>query len=173
MIAANRARDGAGERSSIIVDAGLDFESLYVTEHDQLVRFAGLVAGSTVLAEDLAQDAFAKLYSRFGRIENPAAWLRTVVANSAKNEFRRSAVRRRFLERHGPLHGGVATDRSANELIESLRTLPARQRAVIVLRFYEDRPEAEIAAILGVRLGSVKSSLHRSLTALRQEIPYE
>jgi len=60
-----------------------------------------------------------------------------------------------------------------NELIDSLRRLPARQRAVVALRYYEDRPEAEIAELLGIRLGTVKSSLHRAHTALRQELTHD
>jgi RNA polymerase sigma-70 factor (sigma-E family) len=149
--------------------AAASFEAMYRSEHDALVRLAALVTGSTLVADDLVQEAFAKLHPRWSRIDNPPAWLRTVVLNGARNELRRAALRRRFLDRTSP-SSGVQRDPAVHELIDSLRRLPTRQRAVIVLRYYEDRPEAEIAELLGIRLGTVKSSLHRAHTALRQEL---
>lgn len=144
------------------------FVEIYVDEHDRLVRLAALLLGSTAVAEDLVQDAFAKLHDRLGRVETPAAWLRTVVVNACKNERRRWAVARR----HARLLAvdAVEHDPPVNELIDSLRSLPARQRAVVVLRFYEDLTEADIAALLGIRIGTVKSSLSRALVRLREEV---
>lgn len=151
------------------LDASAEFEAIYLAEHDALVRLAALVTGSTVVADDLVQEAFAKLHPRLARIDNPAAWLRTVVVNGARNELRRAALHRRLLGRT-PRSAAVHIDRPVSELIDSLRRLPARQRAIVALRYYEDRPEAEIAELLGIRLGTVKSSLHRAHTALRQEM---
>ena len=153
-----------------MLDRGDGFEALYEAQHDRLVRAAALMTGSTAAAEDMVQEAFAKLHLRWGRVDEPAAWLRTVVMNSAKNELRRSSVRRRFLERNGPRAVTAHLDQPVNEIVHSLRRLPARQRAVVVLRYYEDLPEAEIAELLGIRLGTVKSSLHRALEALRNEV---
>ena len=148
------------------------FEAAYRAEHDALVRLAALVTGSTIVAEDLVQEAFAKLHPRWSRIDNPAAWLRTVVLNGARNELRRAALRRRLLD-GTPRSSAVHADHAVNELIDSLRQLPIRQRAVVVLRYYEDRSEAEIATLLGIRLGTVKSSLHRAHAALRQELSHD
>ncbi|MCU1396542.1 MAG: SigE family polymerase sigma factor [Ilumatobacteraceae bacterium] len=155
-----------------VASAGAAFAAVYTAEHDPLVRLAALVTGSTIVAEDLVQEAFAKLHPRFARIDNPPAWLRTVVLNGARNELRRAGLRRRLVERT-PRAAGTHVDAPVNELIDSLRRLPARQRAVVVLRYYEDRPEAEIAELLGMRLGTVKSSLHRAHTALRQELSHD
>ncbi len=144
------------------------FADIYAREHDRLVRLAALVLGSTAVAEDVVQDAFAKLYGRLDRVDTPAAWLRTVVVNGCRNERRRWAVARR----HAPLLAVDVIERDAptHELIDSLRALSTRQRTVVVLRFYEDLPEAEIARLLGIRVGTVKSSLHRALARLREEV---
>jgi RNA polymerase sigma factor (sigma-70 family) len=64
----------------------------------------------------------------------------------------------------------VEQDAPVHELIGSLRSLPIRQRTVVVLRFYEDLPEADIADLLGIRIGTVKSRLHRALARLREEV---
>jgi RNA polymerase sigma-70 factor (sigma-E family) len=148
----------------------LALEHVYAAEHASLVRTASLISGSQATGEDLVQEAFAKLYPRIDHITNPAAWLRTVVVNGARNDIRRMIVRRRFLAEHAPLGNAISEPESRSALIESLRRLPGRQRAVVVLRFYEDRSEQDIADVLGVRLGTVKSSLHRALATLRQEM---
>ncbi len=148
----------------------LALEHVYAAEHASLVRTATLISGSQATGEDLVQEAFAKLYPRIDQISNPAAWLRTVVVNGARNDIRHAIVRRRFLAEHAPLRTDIGEPESGSGLIESLRRLPGRQRAVVVLRFYEDRSEQDIADVLGVRLGTVKSSLHRALATLRQEM---
>jgi RNA polymerase sigma-70 factor (sigma-E family) len=149
-----------------------DVAALYAEHHARLVRLAYLIVGSATAAEDVTQEAFAKLHERIDRIDNPGGWLRTVVVNGARNEVRRLGARRRLVER---LRSGRASElfEGPPELIASLRRLPVRQRAVIVLRFYEDLAEADIAATLGMRIGTVKSSLHRGLAALRDQLGTE
>jgi RNA polymerase sigma-70 factor (sigma-E family) len=144
------------------------FAEVYRSEHDQLVRLASLLLGSSTVAEDVVQDAFAKLHQRRRRVDSPAAWLRTVVVNGCRNERRRWAVARRHA--HLLAVDSVEPDAPVDELIGSLRSLPVRQRTVVVLRFYEDLPEADIAELLGIRLGTVKSRLHRALAQLREEV---
>ncbi len=144
------------------------FADVYRSEHDHLVRLASLLLGSSTVAEDVVQDAFAKLHGRLRRVDNPAAWLWTVVVNGCRNEKRRWAVARRHA--HLLAVDTVEPDVPVDELIGSLRSLPIRQRTVVVLRFYEDLPEADIAALLGIRLGTVKSRLHRALAQLREEV---
>lgn len=165
--------DATGGAANGLGQPGLDastagFAEIYTDEHDRLVRLAALLLGSTAVAEDVVQDAFAKLHGRIGRVDTPAAWLRTVVVNACRNERRRWVVARR----HAPLLAvdAVQPDTPVHELIDSLRLLSTRQRAVVVLRFYEDLPEADIAALLGIRIGTVKSSLHRALARLREEV---
>lgn len=145
-----------------------EFARLYHDRFLPLVRLAGLLTGSGAAAEDIVQEKFAKLHIRFGRVLNPEAWLHTAVVNACRNERRRLGVARRY----APLlaERGSAVDPVDSELIASLRRLPHRQRAVVVLRFYLAMPEAEIAEVLGVRPGTVKSSLHRALQRLRLEV---
>ena len=141
---------------------------LYLAQFDPLVRLAALLVGSTPAAEDIVQDAFVKLHDRMGRIDVPIAWLRVTVVNACRNERRRLGTARRYASRVAT--NAAVLDEPVDELVASLRRLPARQRAVVVLRFYLDLPEAEIAALLGVRLGTVKSSLHRALARLHTEV---
>jgi RNA polymerase sigma-70 factor (sigma-E family) len=143
------------------------FEALYTAEHDRLVRLAVLILGSSMAAEDVVQEAFAKLHRRLDGLDNPAAWLRVAVVNGCRNEHRRLAIGRRHAHRVVP---GRTTGVESPELIASLRRLPLRQRTVIVLRYYEDLPEAEIAKLMKVQVGTVKSTLHRALSKLRQEV---
>ncbi|MDO8390294.1 MAG: sigma-70 family RNA polymerase sigma factor [Actinomycetota bacterium] len=144
------------------------FAALYVAQFDPMVRLAVLLVDSTAAAEDLVQDVFAKLLERFSTVDDPPAWLRVAVTNACKNERRRLGTFRR----HAPRLADptVDTDRPVDELIASLRRLPYRQRAVVVLRFYLGLSEAQIAATLDVRPGTVKSSLSRALARLRVEV---
>ena len=141
---------------------------MYLAHHDRLVRVAYLIIGSQPAAEDVVQDAFAKLHERLDGIRQPAAWLRTVVVNAAKNEIRRQVNRRRLLARLGRAQA-VDPPAEPSGMLVALATLTPRQRAVVVLRFYEDLSEAEIAAHLRIRPGTVKSNLHRAVQTLRAD----
>jgi RNA polymerase sigma-70 factor (sigma-E family) len=163
-----RVDDAAGAVAFEPVDVPLDFAALYAAHHDRLVRLAALLQGSSIAAEDSVQEAFAKLHDRLDRVEAPAAWLTTAVVNASRNQRRHQAVVRRVLP--WLARPPVAPDEPVHELVASVRRLPHRQRAVVVLRFYEDLPEAEIASILGVPIGTVKSNLHRALARLRVEV---
>ena len=144
------------------------FAAVYAEHFDPLVRLAALLLGSTAAAEDVVQEAFAKLEPRLSSVVVPPAWLRTAVVNGCRNERRRLGTIRRHASRLAI--GPSQFDEPVHELIASVRRLPYRQRAVVVLRFYLDLPEAEIAQILGVRPGTVKSSLHRAMARLESEI---
>ena len=148
-------------------DEVVSFDAVYAAEREGLVRLASLILGSTFAADDVVQDAFARLLGRFGRVTNPAGWLRVAVVNGCRNEHRRLRVSRRHAQGLDTV-GPVAPD-TTPELIGLLRHLPTRQRAVVVLRFYEDLPEAEIARLMRIRVGTVKSTLHRALARLRKE----
>lgn len=144
------------------------FASLYSSHYDQLVRLASLLTSSSMVAEDIVQEAFAKLHNRFDRIEVPRAWLRVAVVNACSNERRRLSTARRLAPRLA--RQTTTTADPMPELMASLQRLPDRQRAVVVLRFYLDLPEADIAKALGMRPGTVKSSLHRALARLQTEV---
>ena len=139
----------------------LTFEALYLAQYGAMVRLAFvLVDGS---AEEVVQDAFAKVYQRWGSIDRPSAYLRTCVINGARDVLRRRRLA--VWRRPDPLP--QAADLAADHLLDALAVLTPRKRAAVVLRYYEDLSEAEIAEVLGVRPGTVKSMLHRSLLQLR------
>jgi len=158
---------GSGER---------DLAELYRRHVPDAVRLAYLMTGDRMLAEDLAQDAFVRLTGRFAHLRNPDAfpsYLRRTVVNLVKNHYRRRKVERTHIEsyRHLPEPDADLPDGATEELIRSaLADLPYRQRAAIVLRFYEDLPEKRIAELLRCRPGTVKSLVSRGLASLRAEI---
>ena len=129
---------------------------------------AHLLSGDASIAEDIAQDSFDRLRKRFDTIDAPWAYLRVVITNACRSHHRtaaRDAARARKV--------GVPTDPElgARELLDAVDRLPYRQKAVIVLRFYEDLTEQEIAAALGCRPGTVKSLSSRALERLAKEVP--
>jgi RNA polymerase sigma-70 factor (sigma-E family) len=145
------------------------FERLYADAYVPMVRLAFLLTGSASSAEELVQDAFVRVFARWGDVESPHAYLRQAVVNACHSHHRR---RGREL-RHGP---GAATrarvaDVEVDLTRQALDTLPERQRKAVVLRYYEDLSEAQIAEVLGCRPGTVKSLLSRAMTRLRKVLP--
>ncbi len=142
------------------------------------MRTAYLLTGNQADAEDLLQTALAKVYLSWDRVRDQGAleaYARTVLARTHVSVWRRAATRRerptadvpdRFVA--GP-DEGVLEDRDL--VFRGLATLGPRQRAVVVLRYYEGLTEPEIAAVLGCSVGTVKSQLHRGLARLRERIP--
>lgn len=137
-----------------------------------LVRFAVALTGDRALGEDLVQDALAKVVRRFGRriaVDRPEAYVRQVVVR----EFLQWRRRRRFLEvGELPDVADVANDVDGEPdqrdvMWHFLATLPRKQRAVLVLGFYEDLPDDEIASLMGCTSGTVRSQRMRALRALR------
>jgi RNA polymerase sigma-70 factor (sigma-E family) len=147
---------------------------LYERHASDAVRLAYLLTGDRALAEDLVQEAFVRMYGRFRDLRSPDAfpwYLRRTVVNLANSHFRHAKVERTYVERQGRSPDewtqGIG---SRQEMWESLSRLPERQRAAIVLRYYEDLTEAQTAEVLGCRLGTVKSLVSRGLDALRKEM---
>ena len=146
---------------------------LYTRHAAEAIRLAYFLTGDRLLAEDLVQDAFVKLAGRLVHLRDPGAfdaYLRRTVVNLANSHFRRRQVEREYLRHSATEPAAVAnapdTDRR-HELWTDLQRLPARQRAAIVLRIYEDLPEARVAEILGCRPGTVRSLVSRGLAQLR------
>ncbi len=142
------------------------FESLYASEYRPLVRVAFVMLGGSNRAEEVVQDAFGRVYERWSSLDNPGGYLRTCVVNGCRDVLRRQrlAVWKR------PDPSPVFVELGFDHLADALTRLSPRQRAAVVLRYYADLPEAEIAEALGVRPGTVKSLLHRGLAQLREEI---
>jgi RNA polymerase sigma-70 factor (sigma-E family) len=149
---------------------------LYLAYSDGAVRLAYLLTGDRSLAEDLVQDAFVKLAGRFADLRDSGAfeaYLRKTVVNLARMHFRRRRVERAYLdrERREPARQATLPDVAAyEEMKEALLLLPHRQRAALVLRYYEDLSEAQIAEVLRCRPGTVKSLLSRGIAELRTHI---
>jgi RNA polymerase sigma-70 factor (sigma-E family) len=140
-----------------------DFDACYRRLWPGMVRLAHLVCGSEAVGEEVAQDAFLGLQQRWSVVEQPEAYVRSAVLNRA-----RTAARRAGRERLGEVPDRPRDLSPESDAIwEVLRRLPERQRAAVVLRYYEDLPEAEIARLLGCRPGTVKSLLHRALARLK------
>jgi RNA polymerase sigma-70 factor (sigma-E family) len=151
---------------------------LYRAHALRLTRLAYVMIGDRGLAEDIVQEAFAGLHRRWGRLSDTSKavfYLRSSVLNGCRTVLRRStAARALTLIDLGEVPMSVvasaeATALSAEErraLMSAIRRLPARQREALVLRFYLDEPEAEIARLMGIRPGTVRSTTYRALAAL-------
>jgi DNA-directed RNA polymerase specialized sigma24 family protein len=132
-----------------------------------MVRLAHALTGSAESAEDVVQDAFARLHGRKGRIENPGGYLRTTVVNLCRDRERHRRRERRLDTR---MLAPPSLSLGALELVDVLLRLQYRQRAVLVMRYWGDWSEAEIAHALGCRPGTVKTLASRGLARLRKEI---
>jgi RNA polymerase sigma-70 factor (sigma-E family) len=136
----------------------------------RLYRTAYLLLGEHALAEDLVQTTLVKTYVSWGRVREVDAahrYARTVLFNTAASWFRRPGWRRELPTESMP-EGQYTEDTAARPaVIAALRQLPARQRAVVVLRYYEDLDVRETAAALGVSQGTVKSQTSAALERLR------
>ncbi|HSL10919.1 MAG TPA: SigE family RNA polymerase sigma factor [Actinomycetota bacterium] len=146
---------------------------LYEASAPRAVRLAYLLTGDRTVAEDIAQDAFVRVAGRLAHLRAPHAfdaYLRSAVVNLSKNHFRRRAIERGYLQRQRAPHPvagpetGVA-DRHA--VMAALAALPPKQRAAIVLRYYEDQPEGAIADILRCRPATVRSLVARGMASMR------
>jgi RNA polymerase sigma-70 factor (sigma-E family) len=138
-----------------------------------MVRLAYALTGDQGHAEDVAQTAFARAYASWPRVSragNPEAYVRRIVVNENLNRFRKHRVAERLTgtlpESGAPDATRTSDDRSA--LIAALQQLGPRQRAVVVLRYWLDLSETEVATALGCSVGTVKSQASRALASLRQ-----
>lgn len=141
------------------------FEDLFHAERVPMTRLAYLLVGSEAVAEEVVQDAFAQVYERWHRLDRPGGYLRTCVVHGA-----RRAGKRRSRELRVVHEGPTTSALDARELLDALARLRPAWRSVVVLRFYGDMTQEEIAEVLGMRVGTVKSTLHRALGQLREEI---
>lgn len=158
-------------------DSGV--ELLFRTHRLQMVRLAKLLVDDKETAEDVVQDAFAALHRRWaslGSQEAAGAYLRTAVINGCRSALRRRRTARTSQWRQYESLIEDPADRPAmlaaehGEVLDALRRLPSRQREVIVLRYWAELGEAEIARTLGISVGAVKSSASRGRDALAAKL---
>jgi RNA polymerase sigma-70 factor (sigma-E family) len=151
--------------------------ALYQSSALGLIRMAYVMLGDLPSAEDVVQEAFYGLYRRWDRLADTTGalyYVRTSVLNGCRSALRRQAVRRGFLQ-HGPgadpppavsAETVVLGGEQREDVIRALRRLPDRQREVLMLRFYAELPDEQIARVMGIRPGTVRSTAFRALDAL-------
>ncbi|GAA4523709.1 SigE family RNA polymerase sigma factor [Nonomuraea ferruginea] len=155
-------------------DADMAVTALYSAHFRSLVRLAVLLVRDMATAEEVVQDAFVAIHGAWRRLRDPdkaLAYLRQSVVNRSRSVLRHRAVVEKYAPKGLPdapsaEHGAIGEfERSA--VIEALRALPSRQREALVLRYYGDLSEAEIAHAMGISKGAVKSHTARGMAALR------
>ncbi|MFC1439409.1 SigE family RNA polymerase sigma factor [Streptacidiphilus sp. N1-10] len=143
-----------------------------------LVRLAILLVDDLQNAEDVVQESFTALYQRHGErlddLDNALAYLRTTVVNNARSVLRRRQTARAYVPPHEPDAGSAEDQAVLNDehrrVLAALRELTDRQREVLVLRYWSDLTEAQIAETLNLSRGAVKSTASRALDALEKKL---
>jgi RNA polymerase sigma-70 factor (sigma-E family) len=161
-------RRAPGTTTVTTADQGID--ELYKQVHVRTVRLAVMLTGDPGVAEELMQEAFVRVWRSWDRIRDVEAargYLRTTVVNLSRSYLRRRAleVRHRFRR----VDDAVQIDPDARiDLLRAVAKLPARQRACVALRFYEDLSESQTAEVLGISVGAVKSQTFKALQRLER-----
>ena len=148
---------------------------LYRRHAPDAIRLAYLLTGDRALAEDLVQEAFVRMFGRFRDLRHLdafGAYLRKTIVNLSRSHFRRVKVERAYVAREAraPVSAEAPDIGARDEMWQALLRLPERQRTAIVLRYYEDLSEAEMADAMRCPAGTVKSLVSRGIGRLRQEM---
>jgi RNA polymerase sigma-70 factor (sigma-E family) len=143
--------------------------------HPRLVGGLTLHCGDGALAEELAQETLARVWGRWDTVRShgsPQAWAWRVALNLSSSWFRRRAAERRATARSGPVPDEAPSSDTADRLVvrEALADLPPRQRAVLVLRYFDDLGVDDAATAMGCAPGTVKSLTHLAIAGLRQRL---
>jgi len=175
-----KALDAAAANGDCPTDADAAITELYGSHYRSLVRLATLLVHDISTAEEVVQDSFVALHAGLHRLrdsEKTLSYLRAAVVNRSRSVLRHRVVVDRNAPKAAPdmpsaEHGAMALiERSS--VVAALRSLPERQREVVVLRFYGDLSEAQIAAAMGITRGAVKSHTSRAMSALRSVLERE
>jgi RNA polymerase sigma-70 factor (sigma-E family) len=173
-------RDAVAVNGSRATDADAAITELYGAHYRSLVRLATLLVHDISTAEEVVQDSFVALHAGLHRLrdsEKTLSYLRAAVVNRSRSVLRHRVVVDRNAPKPAPdmpsaEHGAMALiERSS--VVAALRCLPDRQREVVVLRFYGDLSEAQIAGAMGITRGAVKSHTSRAMAALRSVLERE
>jgi RNA polymerase sigma-70 factor (sigma-E family) len=153
---------------------------LYSAHYRTLVRLAAMLVRDIPTAEEVVQEAFIAMHGGFHRLketEKALAYLRQAVVNKSRSVLRHRIVVEKNLQQAAPdmpsAEHGAFVQLERSEVVAALRDLPVRQREAIVLRYYADLSEAEIAAMMGISRGAVKSHTARGMAALRAALERE
>lgn len=178
--AARRGLDRpAGESAAATWSADEAVTALFAAHYRPLVRLATLLLRDSGVAEEITQDAFVALHGGWSRLRDPdkaVAYLRQAVVNRSRSALRHRGVVQRFISRQAPIvhapsaESGALASAEFDRVLVAVRALPARQREAVVLRYYADLAEGEIAEAMGVSRGAVKSHIFRAMAALRRSV---
>jgi len=159
--------EGSDREPGVVLAGGTPdgFGDFYAGHFTELVRLATLLSGSADTAPDLVQDCFVRLHGRWASVREPLPYVRRSIVHACASHHRRNAVVRR-----NPPPEARPAELGADELEDALAALPTRQRAAVVLRYYGDLPDADIARALRCREGTVRSLVSRALAELRKVI---
>jgi RNA polymerase sigma-70 factor (sigma-E family) len=182
LVASGAVVPAAFTAPSVRVEWSADFAvtELYALHYRTLVRLAALLVRDTPTAEEVVQDAFVAMHDGWQRLrdaENALAYLKQAVMNRSRSVLRHRVVVDKNMQKAPPdepsaEHGAISQlERTA--VVDALRKLPERQRQAIVLRYYAEFSEAEIAAAMKISRGAVKSHTARGMTALRAALEQE
>lgn len=144
------------------------FAAFYRAQYQPMLRLAYLLTQSQAVAEELVQDSFIRVQPHWATLDQPAAYLRRAVTNACYTYHRRRVREQAALAHPEPV--ATVAGPEHDEVWDALAKLAPRRRAVLVLRYYLDLSEAEIAETLGCRPGTVKSISHRALVELRRAL---
>jgi RNA polymerase sigma factor (sigma-70 family) len=144
----------------------VEFTRLYTGECDRMRRLAYLMTGQSAVAEEIVHDAFLRVHDRWQDIDTPAGYLRTTVVNLCRAWGNRVVMARE----RTPRSGGSVDPPELDETWDLLARLPHDQRVVLVLRYYEDLSDGDIAAFMGCKPATVRTRIHRALRKLRKEM---
>jgi len=153
-----------------------DLGEVFQSHQTGLVRLAAFILGDRGAAEDVVQDVFVRMHQRGHPMDGDLLpYLRVAVVNSCRSALRRRLLIRRHAEKDSPCPPLTAEEAAMlsedrRQVLAALAALPSRRREVLVLRFYLELSEAEIAAMLGISRGTVKSTTARGLAALARAL---
>jgi RNA polymerase sigma-70 factor (sigma-E family) len=158
-----------------VSDQAGGIDALFTQEYISLSRLAFLLTGDASTAEELTMEAFARAlvgWRRIGSMERPDLYVRRIVVNLCTSSIRRRAVERRAIARAAVKGRDIAVGPPTIEpaIYRAVKELPVRQRACVVLRYFEDRSESEVAGVLNCSVGTVKSQLARARARLEREL---
>jgi len=179
-VTAEPRRYGSASNGSHAIDADATIAEIYGLHYRSLVRLATLLVHDNATAEEVVQDSFVALHAGLHRLrdsEKTLAYLRAAVVNRGRSVLRHRVVVDRNAPKPAPdmpsAEHGALTLLERSSVVAALRSLPERQREVVVLRFYGDLSEAQIASAMGITRGAVKSHTSRAMAALRSVLERE
>ena len=156
---------------SLITD--VDIEALYRSDLTRVVRLAFLLLGDASLAEEIGQEAFARLLQQGRTPREPAAYLTTITVNLCRDHGRRSTTARLHPPPPSHVEPAPQVPREVDEVWQAVQRLPRVHRDAVVLRYWADLSTAEVARILDIRPGTARSALHRALKSLKETLHEE